>query len=259
MKQTVIMYHDVNDDPNARSKYTVLADQFELHIAAIAETLKKKNIPNDKIVLTFDDGYESFVKTIAPILEKYNFKGIFFISTNYIGKKDFMTEKQLIELRDRGHTIGTHSHTHPAMMTSLPKKEIEDEWETSINELERILSQKIEYASIPGGYFCDISKNTLSRLGIKYICTSKPTRKIKITNDNIQIIGRFSIEHGNTAKQITSLFSPFSRFGLFQMMRSSIVRFIKAIFGASYYKARNIIMGKWFINNKFEASQHTEA
>ena len=244
MKHVVLIYHDVNDDLEERSKYTVLVDQFELHVASIAESLQKKNIANDKVVFTFDDGYESFYTTIAPILEKYNFKGIFFISTNYIGTNGFVTEKQLIELIERGHLIGTHSHTHPAMLSSLSKKEIEDEWIISVKELERILSQKIEYASIPGGFFSDISKNILSSLGINYIYTSKPTKKIKTNENGIQIIGRFSIGYGDSAQQIISLLSTFSRFGLFQVFRTNILIITKKILGKNYYKARKAIMGK---------------
>ena len=42
---------------------------------------------NEKVViLTFDDGWQSQYKNAKPILDKYGFKGTFFIVCNYIEK-----------------------------------------------------------------------------------------------------------------------------------------------------------------------------
>lgn len=73
------MYHDVYIknplETGFQSKganiYKLSIDDFDKQISSL---VKYKN----KIRLTFDDGGISFHSVIAPILEKYGFKGFFF-------------------------------------------------------------------------------------------------------------------------------------------------------------------------------------
>ncbi|MEM3648640.1 MAG: polysaccharide deacetylase family protein [Thermoproteota archaeon] len=62
------------------------------------------------VSLTFDDGLPSQLNLGIPLLEKYGFKGTF-----YITPKDDYEErlKSWREVADRGHEIGNHSTTHP--------------------------------------------------------------------------------------------------------------------------------------------------
>ena len=96
-------------------------------------------IKNDKgeelvcdVLFTFDDGGISFLTIIAPILEKYNQKGIFFISTQYIDTPLFLTKKQIKELRERGHIIGSHSHSHPQNISELANSDLLEEYKNEI-------------------------------------------------------------------------------------------------------------------------------
>ena len=174
MRQIVLMYHDVycrnkseSGFQNPRNYVYMISDQtFESHLRMITEWRRSKRIPPQKILFSFDDGGGSGFTTIAPLLEKYDYKGIFFIATKYIGEQGFLTRSQIKELYDRGHLIGSHSHSHPVRLTSLSREEIDCEWEKSQRVLESILGFRPSVASIPNGYVSPYVLTSLAKVGI---------------------------------------------------------------------------------------------
>src|SRR5690554_1040737 len=90
----------------------------------------EKDIPTNEVLITFtfDDGFEECYSVIAPLLEKYNTRGAFFINANYIEssieyQKSYhtrvnsktklpMTWKQVKQLHSNGHIIGSHNLDH---------------------------------------------------------------------------------------------------------------------------------------------------
>ena len=73
-------------------------------------TIPKKN---KEILITVDDGFESFYFEAWPYLKKNRIPFILFISTEPVGKKGYMTWKQIREIESEKFAfIGHHSHTH---------------------------------------------------------------------------------------------------------------------------------------------------
>ena len=180
--KVVLMYHDVYHHDNMESGfcrerdmlYKLDSQVFEDQVKSISDYLKTKNLSKDSVVFSFDDGGKSFYTVIAPILEKYGYKGLFFISTKYIGADTFLSASQIRELNDRGHIIGSHAHTHEHLYT-LSEEQVHQEWKTSTRLLSEIINRPIEYASIPNGDLSDSGVRIMNKLGIKYIYTSIPT------------------------------------------------------------------------------------
>lgn len=87
----------------------------------------------DNIDITVDDAGKGNHEYMLPIFEKYNLKATIFVPTKFISKgsntSTYMTASQIKEFSDLGHTIGSHSHSHPKNISLLPKDEIEKEWE----------------------------------------------------------------------------------------------------------------------------------
>lgn len=235
-----VMYHDIiiNHDHHSgfsnpeAYKYKVNVDDFKSHL----EIYRKST---NEIILTFDDGGNSCFK-ISPLLERFDLKGHFFITTSCIGKPGFLTEFEIIDLHKRGHIIGTHSHTHPKLMKKLSLIELENEWKTSIEKLQNIINDKIEYASIPGGSFSSKMTSTFKKLGIKTVFTSVPTLEINMI-DNVTIIGRYTILGNTRLSDIKDLIKSYSIVRIKQAIAWYLMDLLKVVLGPIYLNLRKTI------------------
>jgi peptidoglycan/xylan/chitin deacetylase (PgdA/CDA1 family) len=233
-----LMYHDIvtSDDKGSGFQnenafmYKVNLSSFEEQVAALKDC---------DVKFTFDDGGESFITNAAPILEKYGKRGIFFISTKYIGTKGFLSKEQVKELYDRGHQIGSHSHTHPANISLLNKQDIYEEWKMSIYLLSEILGDKVSTASIPNGYDSKDVVDAASRVGIKYLYTSKPTDKEKQKKDVI-LYGRYVVHSSTNTKDVVSIVSSkIKRVSMYAQWRA--LEAIKLVLGNKYDKFKSFL------------------
>ena len=131
------MYHRFNEN-----KYPSTNIKMEIFIDHI-ETIKKFNYtfynpvnfkeefhnPRDKkvILLTIDDAFESFYFEAWPYLKKNKIPFILFVSTEPIGRRGYMTWKQLKEIENENFTfIGHHSHSHEYLIDKSNEEFIKD-------------------------------------------------------------------------------------------------------------------------------------
>lgn len=135
-------------------------------------------IPTDEVLVafTFDDGFEECYTVVAPLLEKFNTKGAFFINANYISsgddyQKQFndrtltytklpMTWEQVKELHNRGHLIGAHTLDH-VDLTKLTEEEIVFQLAENKKILEKYLNYDCEYFAWTFGRMQFFSENIL--------------------------------------------------------------------------------------------------
>lgn len=61
-----------------------------------------------KVYLTFDDGPSANTSKILDILDRYGVKATFFV----VGKEGDWAEEALLDIVERGHSLGMHSYTH---------------------------------------------------------------------------------------------------------------------------------------------------
>jgi peptidoglycan/xylan/chitin deacetylase (PgdA/CDA1 family) len=151
-----LLYHEVTDKPGStgfqRDRafiYKHSKSDFKTQLKLINSLgLPVVNLNNfsgkseNGIILTFDDGGRS-ANYISKVLDKYNIKGHFFITTQFIGNKYFLSKKSILDLHKRGHIIGSHSHTHSDIFRNQSKKEMIDEWKNSKYILENILGDEV--------------------------------------------------------------------------------------------------------------------
>jgi peptidoglycan/xylan/chitin deacetylase (PgdA/CDA1 family) len=207
------MYHDVvppggwasSGFPGAGADiYKLERDDFARHLAAIRAArpnappaLASDPSPSASacpLYLTFDDGGSSALTEIAPLLEQYGWRGHFFVTTGRIGAPGFLTAAGIREL-DRGHTIGSHSCSHPPRISACSWDEIRREWTESVRVLAELLGKPIPTASVPGGFFSRRVAEAAALAGIEILFTSEPTTRIA-TLDHCRILGRYGIWRG---------------------------------------------------------------
>jgi peptidoglycan/xylan/chitin deacetylase (PgdA/CDA1 family) len=123
-------------------------------------------LPKKPIVISFDDNNLDQYTVGAKVLNKYGFKGVFFIMTVTIGRPRYMNKAQLKELSDDGHVIASHTYDHKNFAQFT-----DEDWEVQIDKpnrvLESITGKKVEYLAYPYGVFKASSLPKLKEHGMK--------------------------------------------------------------------------------------------
>jgi peptidoglycan/xylan/chitin deacetylase (PgdA/CDA1 family) len=246
MAKINLMYHDVyirdvNESGFNRERdlmYKMDVVTFESHVKNIHNLCRQKSLPLENIVFTFDDGGKSFLDVIAPILDKYGFKGLFFISTKYIGTDTFLNKADIVELHKSGHIIGSHAHSHEHFYT-LSDNQIDEEWKISIMTLSEIIGCDVTYASVPNG---DASQHVIRSAyehGINYLYTSEPTIKISHYVD-MSIYGRYVLLNNSSSEYVMSILD--SKRVRFQLLfKRKLLQIVKNLLGNNYIRLKNLI------------------
>ncbi len=144
------------------------------------------------VFLTFDDGADCALG-IARELEQHQWRGHFFITTDWIDRPGFLTAGQIRELHERGHAVGSHSCTHPARMSCLSDGELDREWRESRAILSEVLSEEVRMASVPDGYYSRRVARSAARSGVKILFTSEPTASPAMI-DGCLVLGRYFLQ-----------------------------------------------------------------
>jgi peptidoglycan/xylan/chitin deacetylase (PgdA/CDA1 family) len=144
-----------------------------------------------EVALTFDDGGAS-AEHVARLLEEYGWRGHFFVTTGRVGSQGFLTPPELVELTSRGHTIGSHSHTHPTYMGRLDRQSIDREWVESRARLAEILGEPPRIASVPGGFVTPAVIDSAARAGYGILLTSEPRSRPRRVGP-LLVMGRYAI------------------------------------------------------------------
>jgi len=140
----IITYHSIDDSGSVISTAPSI---FKRHVAALAdagyysltlrELVSRMNagvpLPAKPVVLTFDDGFKNFYTEAYPILDTHGFTATVFLVTDHCGRfndwagnpKDFprselLSWEEIRELCDAGVEFGSHTRTHPDLMSISP-------------------------------------------------------------------------------------------------------------------------------------------
>jgi peptidoglycan/xylan/chitin deacetylase (PgdA/CDA1 family) len=200
-----LLYHDVVEPERQDSagfpgplaaRYKLAPALFEAHLDAIAATgvrielMRSGSRPPDA-ALSFDDAGASAL-TAATSLERRGWRGHFFVPTSLIGTPGFLDRDSLRTLAQRGHVVGSHSHTHPTYMGKLPREALEREWLESRAILAEVLDEEPMIASVPGGLLSRAVVETAAEAGFRVLMTSEPVARVKKVGDLV-LVGRFGI------------------------------------------------------------------
>jgi peptidoglycan/xylan/chitin deacetylase (PgdA/CDA1 family) len=177
------------------ARYKLDPAQFEAHLAAVAATGRSVGLldrgPRPDVAFTFDDGGAS-ATAAATMLEARGWRGHFYVTTDRIGTPGFLDEDGIRDLADRGHVVGSHSHTHPRYMGRLSVDELGFEWEHSRDVLARVLGAAPRTAAVPGGYLTPRVVDTAATTGYALLLTSEPSARAQ-RRSGIEYLGRYTI------------------------------------------------------------------
>ena len=156
------MYHRF--DENKYPSTNIRIEDFKRHLNLVKneniefinpnnfkEELKKKD--KRKILLTIDDGFLSFYENAWPLLKKDKIPFILFVSTREVGKKGYMSWKQIKEIEKENFvTIGNHSHSHDYLI-DFEKSQINEDIKISRQLFKKELEKNLDFFSYPFGEY----------------------------------------------------------------------------------------------------------
>jgi peptidoglycan/xylan/chitin deacetylase (PgdA/CDA1 family) len=241
--------HDKSGFPGPSSgSYKLAPNNFAEHVHAIkargAVLTPHEALVGSKqhpIMLTFDDGGVTALTVAAPILESAGCRGVFLMTTDYIGKPTFLSRAQLRELHQRGHVVGSHSCSHPIRMAALTRDKLRREWRDSVNLLQDVIGAAVDTASVPGGYFSRAVAETAAEAGIRFLFTSEPSRRV-IHINGCAVIGRYTLRQWHGKERAAGFVAAFSPARASEWMRWNALKVAKRLLGERYLELR----GKMF-------------
>ena len=213
-----LMYHEVTDDQSttgfqrpAARHYGFTRHAFSDHLARVAASAMTPGpvtdldllAPGRHVLLTFDDGGKSALYA-AEELARRGWRGHFFAVTGRIGERTFLDGEGLRALRDMGHVVGSHSHTHPDIFRDLTRSRMLEEWRISTRILEDLLGEPCPTASVPGGDISGAVLESAAEAGFKYLFTSEPWTTPRRVGD-CWILGRLCLKTGTPAEMVEEL------------------------------------------------------
>ena len=167
----VIMYHDIiaergpgsvwfdctTEEFTKQMEWLVEQGAQPISLEALHRHLTRgEPVPENAIVLTFDDNYQGFFDNAYPILKQYNFPAAMFVHTNFVGDKQNAHPKMdwdTLRVLDKEGlvTIASHTLSHPEDMSRLPLETQENELRESKALLESELGHPVPYFAYPNG------------------------------------------------------------------------------------------------------------
>lgn len=208
MRAITLAYHDIVDAEaesrmsRQKLRYRLNLADFSKHLACIhtqaAGAVEVIDRPRKwgaqvPVLITFDDGALSSYTIVADELERFGWRGIFFVTTDWIGQSGFMSKAQIRELHERGHVIGSHTCSHPARMSSLTREQLLKEWTVSRKILGDIVGAPVRTASVADGFYSRRVGSAAAASGIQVLFTSEPTVSISDV-EGCMIFGRYVLQ-----------------------------------------------------------------
>ncbi|GIN84317.1 putative polysaccharide deacetylase YxkH [Heyndrickxia sporothermodurans] len=179
----ILMYHSISSGNSLR----VPKEEFKAHMKWLFEngyytlspeetfkvlTLNKK--PSKKIVfITFDDGYEDNYTEAFPILKEYRLKATIFMIGRSINQKNHLTSDQMLEMKDNGISIESHTYNHFELTALSPNQQVR-EIDFSKQLFDQMLNQETMILSYPVGKYNEQTLKLAENAGYKMAVTTEP-------------------------------------------------------------------------------------
>ena len=170
-----ITFHDIPDDASAFEANLAFLRR-RTHVASFDDFMRGRlSARRINVVITFDDGYHSWVTRALPALQRLRLPATFFVSSGFVGLAPRqqaayvrsnlalpaaqargvrgLSESDLRALADAGHTIGGHTVSHIDLGTCDDMEVLAREVREDKQRLEQMIGRRIDYFAYPSGSY----------------------------------------------------------------------------------------------------------
>ena len=179
----ILAYHQVNNiDKDAK---TLTVEQFDAQMKYLSEGgfnvitpdelldawEGKVELPENPVVITFDDAHVDIYKNVFPILQKYKLRATFFLVTDFVNLyPNYITWDQAREMQASGLAdIESHTLNHKLMTEIYSRDKLWDQLYGSKQAIEWYLKKPVNFIAYPDGKYTveseDLSKEVGYRAG----------------------------------------------------------------------------------------------
>jgi peptidoglycan/xylan/chitin deacetylase (PgdA/CDA1 family) len=124
-----------------------------------------------RVRITFDGGNRSDVTVALPVLEAFERRATFFVTTDRIGTPSYLSAADIVRLRDAGMAIGSHGVAHVAW-TTLEDAELTAQVARSLRVLTGLIGQPVTEVALPFGAYDRRVLRVLRRIGVTGVHTA---------------------------------------------------------------------------------------
>jgi peptidoglycan/xylan/chitin deacetylase (PgdA/CDA1 family) len=186
----ILMYHSVADEAEDPNHLCVAPGRFAEQMAWLKRhglrgvgigTLVDEMCAGRSrglVGITFDDGYVSVLEAALPELRRHSFTATMFIISGRLGGSNewdegprwpLMSAGQVCELAAAGMEIGSHSTTHPRLV-SIEAGQLEAEVRNSRESIGELVGAPIRGFAYPYGSMDAAARDAVRDAGYDYAC-----------------------------------------------------------------------------------------
>jgi len=180
----VLCYHHIREAKPGQSEtmksYSVSPEAFAAQMKALKDSGYESilpgqlydylvyggKLPSKPVMITFDDTDEEQFTIGAREMQKYGFKGVYFIMTISINRPRYMSKAQLKELADSGDEVDAHTWDHH-MVTKYKGGDFDTQFVKPKKKVEEITGKPAEYFAYPFGLWNQAAIPELKKAGYK--------------------------------------------------------------------------------------------
>lgn len=189
----VLCYHHIYDVPRATREYDVTLTEFKKQMKMLADSGYHTVLPDQlynylaygdplppkPFMITYDDSDAEQFTFAKPEMDKYGFKGVYFLMTISIGRPNYMTKEQIRQLADEGHSIQSHTWDHSRFdrykfeneKEIRGKKQMVNDYDLQLadtkKKIEEITGKPVEHFAYPFGLWNEAGIPELAARGYK--------------------------------------------------------------------------------------------
>lgn len=238
----IIMYHHITKDKSKTGKYTIHISELEKDLAYLEKngfntvtvsdlidyTENDAPLPEKPIMITFDDGFESFYSYAYPLLKEKQMKAVVSVigkaTEQYSENSDHnvsysnLTFSQISELTEGG-LVEIQNHSYDMHLSasasrkgiSRMKNESYDEYKKALTEdllsVQKILKLNCGITPTcvvyPYGAYSEETTEIIKKLGFKstMLCEERINKIVKSNADSLYNLGRYNRD-GNISAEV---------------------------------------------------------
>lgn len=234
----VVMYHHLTTDAGYANDYTLLVEQFEqdlkyiqqqgyqtISLAQLIEYQKGQGeLPEKPIMITFDDGFESFEVYAVPLLKHYGMQAVLAVvgefadlftehidhnvSYSYLSWEGIAETLQEGNVEIISHTYTMHSTDGSRKGCSQKSGESDEEYRAALTQdLQRLQDTLVEYTgqapraiAFPFGHYNSESIQIVRDMGFEVAFTCRERINIVgLQDETFLLLGRYNRPSGKSS------------------------------------------------------------